>query len=161
MTELTMPITGGCLCGEIRYEASELPFDPHYCHCRKCQKASGAPAIAGAFVSRDAFQFTHGEPKLYKSSPVVERGFCGSCGTYLLYRPLILEWSDWVIITIASLDHPENLPPERHYGIESQITWFNIQGDLPRERYEDDFIEILADTTRQEREAVLGRFGSQ
>jgi hypothetical protein len=155
------PITGGCLCGLVRYEASKPLFDPHYCHCRTCQKASGAPVIAGAFISRSAFRFTHGEPKLYQSSPIVERGFCACCGTYLLYRPLIPEWSDWIIITIASLDHPRSVPPERHYGIESQIAWFNIQDDLPRERYEDDFIEILADASREERQAVLGRFGSR
>jgi len=154
-------ITGGCLCGLVRYEASEPPFDAHYCHCRTCQKASGAPVVAAAFLSREAFRITQGEPKLYRSSPIVERGFCARCGTYLLYRPLIPEWSDWIIITIASLDHPESLPPERHYGIESHIAWLDIQDGLPRERYEDDFIEIIADANREEREAVLGRFGSK
>jgi hypothetical protein len=117
-------------------------FDPHYCHCRACQKASGAPAIAGAFLSKEALRFTRGEPKLYRSSPIVERGFCADCGTYLLYRPLIAEWSDWLIITIASLDRPNSVVPERHYGCESQLAWFDPQNDLPRERYEDDFIEI-------------------
>lgn len=78
-----------------------------------------------------------------------------------MYRPLIPKWSDWIIITIASLDHPESLAPERHFGIDSHIVWFKIQDDRPRERYEDDFIEILADTNRGEREAVLRRFGSR
>ena len=153
-------ITGGCLCGTVRYEVTEPLYDAHYCHCRGCQKASGAPVIAGAFISRDAFRFTCGEPNLYKSSPVVERGFCGNCDTYLLYRPLIPEWSDWNIITIASLDNPENAPPQRHYGVESQIEWFNIHDNFPRERYEDDFIEILSDENREERAALLARFGS-
>ncbi|MDX1400993.1 MAG: GFA family protein [Kiloniellales bacterium] len=156
----TEPITGGCLCGVVRYEASEPLYDAHYCHCRTCQKVSGAPVVAAAFLSRDAFRFTHGKPKFYRSSPVVERGFCGKCATYLLYRPLIPEWSDWVIVTIASLDHPESLPPGRHYGYESHLDWLNIQDDLPRERYEDDFIEILTDPNRKERAAVLARFGS-
>jgi hypothetical protein len=160
MRDQFKPAAGGCLCGAVRYEVNEPPFDPHYCHCRACQKASGAPVIAGAFVSRNAFRFTQGKPKLYKSSPIVERGFCAGCGTYLLYRPLMAEWSDWAIITIASLDQPESIRPERHYGIESHLAWFNIQDDLPRERYEDDFIEILADPNREERAAVLARFGS-
>lgn len=153
-------ITGGCLCGAIRYEISEPPFDPHYCHCRVCQKVSGAPAIAGAFISKDALRFTPSEPKLYRSSPIVERGFCADCGSYLLYRPLIAEWSDWLIIMIASLDRPEQVVPARHYGIESQLAWFDPQNDLPRERYEDDFIEILSDPDREERAAILARFGS-
>ena len=155
------PISGGCLCGAVRYTVTEPPYDAHYCHCRTCQKASGAPVVAGAFVTRDAFVFTHGKPTIFKSSPIVERGFCGTCGTYLLYRPIIPEWSNWIILTIASLDHPENMPPQRHYGIESQIPWLNIHDGLPRERYEDNFIDILANGNREEREAVLRRFGSQ
>ena len=102
---------GGCLCGAVRYEVREQPYDAHYCHCRTCQKISGAPAISGAFLSRDAFRFTRGAPKFYRSSSIVERGFCADCSTYLLYRPLIAEWSDWIIVTIASLDRPDDLPP--------------------------------------------------
>ena len=154
------PVMGGCLCGTVRYEATEPLYDTHYCHCRKCQKASGAPVIAGAFLPSVALCFTHAEPNFYKSSSIVERGFCGNCGTYLLYRPLIPEWSNWVIITIASLDHPETAPPQRHYGIEGQIEWFNTHDNFPRERYEDDFIEILSDENREERVALLARFGS-
>lgn len=155
------PVTGGCLCGDVRYESSQPLYDPHYCHCRTCQKASGAPVIAGAFVARDAFRLTHGEPRLYQSSPIVERGFCGDCGTYLLYRPLITEWSDWMIVTIASLDDPGSLAPQRHYGIEAKISWFNTDDNFACERYEDDFIEILADVNHKKREAIIARFGSQ
>ena len=155
------PITGGCLCGAVRYEANQPLYDAHYCHCRACQKASGAPVIAGAFLSREAFRFTKGKAKLYHSSPVAERGFCATCGTYLLYRPLIPEWSDWIIITIASLDYPQSQRPGRHYGIEGQIPWFEIRDELPRERYEDDFIEILAGAESEERAAVLSRFGAK
>ncbi|CUJ82897.1 hypothetical protein RUE5091_00044 [Ruegeria denitrificans] len=151
--------SGGCLCGNVRYRTDGPLYDLHYCHCRTCQKASGAPAIAGAFLSRDALHFIDGEPKVFRSSPIVERGFCGDCGTYLLYRPLIEEWSDWLIITIASLDNPENYAPKRHYGIESQIPWFDIRDNFPRERYEDGFIDILAKGSQEERKAILDRFG--
>ncbi|WP_170384266.1 GFA family protein [Ruegeria atlantica] len=85
------PIVGGCLCEAVRFELSEPLYDLHYCHCRTCQKVSGAPVIAGGFVSRDAIRFTRGGPKTYQSSPIVERDFCGDCGTYLLYRPTIPE----------------------------------------------------------------------
>ena len=158
MSDKTMPVTGGCMCGAVRYEASEPPFDAHYCHCRMCQKASAAPVMAHAFVSSDVFRFTQGEPKFYKSSPIGERGFCADCGTLLLFRPLIPEWSDWITIPIANLDHPENLPPERHFGTESQIAWFEIQDDLPRERYEDDFIQFIAHASPEERKAASVRW---
>ena len=155
------PSAGGCLCGDVRYEVRGSLFDPHYCHCRACQKASGAPAIAGAFVDKDTLQIVGHQPKFYRSSPIVERGFCAECGTYLIYRPLIPEWSNWLIITIASLDHPEAISPKRHYGTESQLSWFNTQDDFPRERYEEDFIEILSNPSHVERVAVLKRYGSE
>ena len=104
------------------------------------------------------FRFTQGEPKFYKSSPLGERGFCGNCGTLLLFRPLIPEWSDWITIPIATLDHPEILPPEHHFGTESKIAWFEIQDDLPRERYEDDFIQFIAHASPEERAAAAARW---
>ena len=64
MGEKTMPITGGCLCGAVRYESSEQPSDSNYCHCGgsrgTCLKSSGAPVTA--------FRFTPGEPRFYKSA---------------------------------------------------------------------------------------------
>ncbi len=38
MSDKTMPITGGCMCGAVRYEATEPPQEVGYCHCRMCQK---------------------------------------------------------------------------------------------------------------------------
>ncbi len=160
MSDNPETVTGGCLCGAVRYEASEPPFDAHYCHCRMCQKASAAPVMAHAFVLKDMFCFTEGEPKYHQSSPIGERGFCAECSTLLLFRPLIPEWSGWITIPTVTLDHPENLPPERHHGIESQIAWFNIQDDLPRERYEDDFIQCILHASPEERKAASERWSS-
>ncbi len=47
MSDKTTPITGGCLCGAVRYESEEPPTDSNYCHCRICQRTSGAP-VCGA-----------------------------------------------------------------------------------------------------------------
>ncbi len=47
---------GGCLCGEVRYRIEAEPSDVAYCHCRMCQKTSGAPAMAWGTVPSSAFQ---------------------------------------------------------------------------------------------------------
>lgn len=65
-----------------------------------------------------------------------------------------------MIITIACLDRPEELPPRRHYGSESRIPWFDPQGELPHDRYEDNFIDILSGGSPDERKAILERFGT-
>ncbi len=85
--EKELPVTGGCLCGDIRYRITGPAIDEGICHCRMCQRATGGLMVAGMTVSRDAFRLTRGEPKYYKSSPLAERGFCANCGSSLIYRP--------------------------------------------------------------------------
>ena len=45
-----MGLTGGCMCGAVRYELKSEPFDCGWCHCRTCQLNSGAPAMVFASV---------------------------------------------------------------------------------------------------------------
>lgn len=132
--EMTTPITGGCLCGAVRYEARE-PIDSAYCHCRMCQRWAGAPTAAGLGFRTAALRITRGQPKFYKSSPSADRGFCADCGSNLLMRyPDI----DEIWASIGSLDDPEKAPPLRHVGIESQLSWFVLADDLPRIRSEEE-----------------------
>ena len=63
----------------------------------------------------------------------------------LLGRYLIPAFSDWLLVTVGSLDHPERTPPQRHFGIESQLPWLAIHDDLLRERYQERFIESQVD----------------
>lgn len=63
MSDKTLPITGGCLCGAVRFEATEPPSWVAHCHCRMCQKGYGHPS--GIFVGfhgaqKEAFRFTRG-----------------------------------------------------------------------------------------------------
>ena len=58
MPEKTMPITGGCLCGAVRYLSTKAPVDVSFCHCRMCQKSSGNPYFLSAFIPKKTFRFT-------------------------------------------------------------------------------------------------------
>ncbi len=144
MSDKTMPITGGCLCGAVRYEATEPPQEVGYCHCRMCQKGTGNLFYPYTAFWGNAFRITQGEPKFHKSSAWLDRAFCANCGTQLFGR--YLRGHDRVVVAIGSLDHPEDWPPTLHCGVESQIPWLTIDDDLPRERTEDgpDFIAAKA-----------------
>jgi hypothetical protein len=48
-------LEGGCLCGALRYQVDPASADSGYCHCRMCQKASGAPAVAWFTVNKQGF----------------------------------------------------------------------------------------------------------
>ena len=129
--------TGGCLCGSIRYEITEPALGSMYCHCRICQRFTGAPLFSGTTFKTAAVRITQGQPKYYKSSVIAERGFCPDCGSSLIYRGLIGVWTEWLMICTASLDDPENYPPTYHLGVESTMPWLELHDDLPRTRCED------------------------
>lgn len=130
-------ITGRCLCGDICYEISEPSMGSGFCHCRMCQRFSGAPLTAFVVFPKKAVRFTRGEPTYYKSSEIYERGFCAKCGSSLIGRYYAPKASDWVGVKTASLDHPEDFAPTWHLGIESKMPWLEIQDDLPRVRCTD------------------------
>ncbi len=104
MENKTMPITGGCMCGAVRYEATEPPERVGYCHCRMCQKWTGNLFMLGAGFRSAAFRFTQGEQKFYQSSAWLERGFCANCGTPVCDH--YLKGSDHMFAMVGSLDHP-------------------------------------------------------
>lgn len=132
-------ITGGCLCGLIRYESREAPLGSGYCHCRTCQKFIGAPVSVWTAFASDALRFTGQEPKIFMSSPIAERGFCPGCGTGLTYRLTRPGDAGYVVVFTATLDHPERFPPTSHGGIESRIPWLDIHDELPRTRCDESW----------------------
>ena len=143
MSDMTIPVTGGCLCGAVRYEADEPPHHADYCHCRMCQKHTGSAFSVSAAFRADRFRITRGAPKFYKSSDISERGFCADCGSSLIDRYFDPD-DPYVWVGVGTLDHPEDAPPNQHSGVESQVPWLTIDDDLPRTRTEDDPDHIAA-----------------
>jgi adenylate cyclase len=129
--------TGGCMCGAVRYETSEPDLGTMLCHCRMCQKFSGAPILAGTTFRTKSVKFTSGTPKYYTSSAIAKRGFCGKCGTALIYKRTVGQWTEWVMIFTATLDHPEPHVPSYHLGVESALPWLQVLDEMPRTRCED------------------------
>ena len=69
---MTKNLTGGCLCGAVRYRAGAIRAG--YCHCRMCQKASGGPFMAFGGVPNLSFVVTRGVLSIFRSSDIAERG---------------------------------------------------------------------------------------
>lgn len=124
-------IEGGCLCGAVRYACQQAPVDIGYCHCRMCQRASGAPVVAWAeFDDPEAFSYTKGAIRTYHSSTVAQREFCVSCGSQLVFR--YTEGAEHVGINVGTLDDPGQVAPRWHIWTESQLAWFEVADSLPR-----------------------------
>ena len=137
MTSPHIPVTGGCLCGAVRFESKEPPFEGFYCHCTICQRAYGGLFSATLRVPGSAFRFTKGEPNYYRATNFATRSFCADCGSPL---PFFADANQDVWIKIGSLDHPEDWPMtkdatwghSKHWHLDTKIRWEEISDGLPR-----------------------------
>jgi hypothetical protein len=129
MAEATRPVlTGGCQCGAIRFALSAAPVKVSICHCRMCQKASGAPFASLAEIEKTDFAWTRGAPSSFRSSSLAERDFCSGCGTPLGFRRVD---GPRIEIMIGAFDRPDRLVPTRQYGSESRLGWVVAISNLP------------------------------
>ena len=134
-----MGLTGGCLCGSVRYQLKSEPFDCGYCHCRTCQLNSGAPAMVFASVPDGDLVWTKGAEKVgsVASSGFGHREFCTQCGTPFLMK--VDHQPETVDFSVVTLDDPEAITPEFHIFWSSRIDWFEPKDQLPRhDRFRPD-----------------------
>jgi hypothetical protein len=91
-----------------------------------CQSASGAPFMA--FVQFRLTQITWSNPPaLFRSSNIVERGFCNACGTPLSYRNI---HGEYMSLTLHSLDQPQQIQPEMRFSSAAEPAWCRTISDL-------------------------------
>ncbi|MDX2233205.1 MAG: GFA family protein [Hyphomonadaceae bacterium] len=116
-----MTITGGCLCGAVRFEAAAAPLMVAFCHCGSCRKQTGAPVAAYVDFRRADVRFVAGAPTRFGSSPGAWRGFCGACGSTLTFEGDNLPGE--IHIHLGALDEPENFAPEKADFPELELPW--------------------------------------
>jgi hypothetical protein len=125
-----MTITGGCLCGQVRYSVNIEPVFQVACHCVHCQKQSGSAFSVNLGVPADAFTLG-GELKTYVDHgeigrPVLRR-FCPNCGSSILSE--IQRDPGLVILKAGTLDDSSIVRPQRHIFCDSRQGWFALPED--------------------------------
>jgi hypothetical protein len=125
-------LSGGCQCGTIRYKISGDLGDAVICHCRMCQKAFGSWGAALVDVALKDFKWSRGKPAIFKSSSIVERGFCANCGTPLFMHE---QGDPNIEIAIGTFDNPNVIGKLKSQdGVESRLGWFETMHQLPQRR---------------------------
>ena len=135
----TPPLTGGCQCGAVRFAVDGPLGGAAICHCRMCQKATGAPF--GSFVTaKGGLRWVRGQPKRFQSSNKAQRGFCAACGT-----PLTFEWKGQPVeVAIGAFDDPAANAPTLQLAIDSRLPWFAALPALPERPKQEAPWENLA-----------------
>ena len=137
MTEAGKPVfTGGCQCGAVRFAISATPNRVSICHCRMCQKASGAPFASFADINRTDFAWSKGQPAFFRSSSIADRGYCAACGTPLSFGRID---GDRIEIMTGAFDRPDQLVPTRQYGTESRLGWVVGISNLPSQTTQQNY----------------------
>jgi len=143
-------VTGGCLCGKVRYEAQVFLKSGYYCHCRICQKSSGQPADISVPIKAGTLVFTKSKPKYYVSSKHGKRGFCKDCGTRLSWQALDPH-NDWMSnVTIGSLDNSTEVEPSRHIFVDTKLPWYKTDDTLPK--LKEAQVDAMLDVWKKERQ---------
>lgn len=126
-------VTGGCMCGAVRYEAAGDPFDVGHCHCVSCCKHTGAAVVTLVGFMPDQVRFSGDARRVYESSPGVGRAFCGRCGTPLTWEGVSNTRGGAILeIHISTFDDPDAFAPSSHSFDSERIAWFDIADNLPR-----------------------------
>lgn len=121
---MIMPLTGGCMCGAVRYICSAEPIMAFNCHCRDCQRATGSAYVPALVVRRSDLRVT-GEVRYFgvvgESGQILNRGFCSICGSRLFGKPDFRP--ELIAIMAGSLDDPTAHKPAMDIYTESAQPW--------------------------------------
>ena len=119
-----------CLCGQVQFSIGEEVRDLCCCHCESCRRAVGGPFVAWGTVDLVNFNIVKGKIVLVNSSPNVERGFCGNCGSSLTYKHTSRNTE--IDFTLASLNGSTTLAPHSHIWVQDKLPWVKIADGLPQ-----------------------------
>jgi hypothetical protein len=123
---MTYPIEGGCTCRAVRYAMASPPLFVHCCHCRWCQRETGASFALNAMIEADRVSLTAGAPVLVDTPSASGKGQriarCPHCH--------VAVWSHYAgggtavsFVRVGTLDEPDRLPPDIHIFTSSKQPW--------------------------------------
>jgi len=141
--ETSFPAEGGCDCRAVRYRMESAPLFVHCCHCRWCQRESGAAFALNAMIEADRVTNLAQPPELTNTPSASGSGQliarCPSCK--------VAVWSHYAgagpvvkFVRVGTLDSPDLLPPQIHIFTASKQPWVVLPKDIPAvpEYYERD-----------------------
>lgn len=122
-------VTGGCLCGAVRYEIEGGLREVIGCHCGQCQRTHGNFAAYTATANERLVFLEKRGLAWYQSSDTARRGFCRECGASLFWDPLP---KDYIAVSAGSLDQPTGLKLTKHIFVEDKPDFYEITDGLPQ-----------------------------
>jgi hypothetical protein len=128
------PLEGGCDCRLIRYRMETRPLFVHCCHCRWCQRETGASFALNAMIESERVTNLNAEPVIVHTPSASGQGQkiarCPECR--------IAVWSHYagagplmMFVRVGTLDEPDRLPPDIHIFTASKQPWVVLTPGVP------------------------------
>jgi hypothetical protein len=128
-----LPLTGGCLCGGVRFEVTEPLRVASYCHCTRCQRRTGTAASAQARIAPGSLRITSGAELVREFAPPdgFVKVFCSACGSALWSRPP--DRDEPAAVRLGAFDDDPGVRPSYRQFAAYAAAWEPIPDDgLPR-----------------------------
>jgi len=156
---MSTPLEGGCTCREVRYRMRTAPMIVHCCHCRWCQRESGASFALNAMIETDRIELLSGEPHLVVTPSNSGKGQrvrrCPTCQIAL--------WSHYAgagekvaFVRIGTLDLPDTLPPDIHIFTASRQPWVTLPAGARAVAEYYDRKDVWSAESLERRRVLLG-----
>jgi hypothetical protein len=123
------PLTGGCLCGGVRFELTEPPVSASYCHCTRCQRRTGTAASASARIVPGSLRVVAGEELLRAFEPPdgFAKVFCSQCGSAMWSRNP--ENPEDLGVRMGAFDRDPGVRPSHRQFVAYAAAWEPIPDD--------------------------------
>ena len=159
-TNNTAPMDGGCTCRAIRYRLTSAPLFVNCCHCRWCQRESGASFALNAMIEADRVMLLAGTPEAVTIPTASGKGQkvtrCPVCRIAL--------WSNYAgagdairFVRVGTLDDPDRLPPDIHIFTASKQPWVVLPPNVPAVPEYYDRNQYWPAASLERRQALLAR----
>ncbi|MGE5616913.1 MAG: GFA family protein [Bacillota bacterium] len=160
MADEGFPIEGGCDCRTVRYRMLTRPLFVHCCHCRWCQRETGASFALNAMIESDRVELLAGQPECIDTPSNSGNGQkiwrCPKCK--------IAVWSNYGgggdavrFVRVGTLDNPDRLPPDIHIFTSSKQPWVVLPPGTPAVPEYYSSKEYWPKESLERREALSGR----
>jgi hypothetical protein len=154
---------GGCTCRAVRYRMTDRPLFVHCCHCRWCQRETGASFALNALIEADRLLLLSGHPEFVNTPSNSGKG------QRILRCPVcrIAVWSHYAgageklsFVRVGTLDEPDRLPPDIHIFTSSKQPWVVLSPATPAVPEYYDRKMYWPKESLARREALLAQRGS-
>jgi hypothetical protein len=159
-TQSSFSAEGRCTCGAVRYRVTATPLFVHCCHCRWCQRETGAAFALNALIESDRVVVTQGIPELIDTPSASGKGQkiarCPVCHVAL--------WSNYSgggdavrFIRVGTLTDPDLLPPDIHIFTSTKQPWVMLPAAMPAVAEYYDWKEYWPAESQERRRALSAR----